>query len=397
MKLTAAIARTLRAPGKYTDGHGLFLHVVDADKRYWMFRFKRARSKERVMSLGAADVVTLAEARKLHTEARALLAKGIDPLDAREAAKPQLSHTFTQAMEEFIGAHQAGWRGARSAHQWRQTLVAYAVPVFGPCPVDQITTEDVLRVLQPIWIEKAVTAAKVRNRVELVLSYAKARKWRSGENPAAWRDNLQLMLPSHAKVRSVEHRAFIPWQEAPRLMRKLTDETSMPARCLSFLVLTGVRSAEARGAQWSEIDLAGRLWAIPAARTKTAKEHRVPLSEAAMEILSALAEVRTKEPLIFLGSVSGRPMADTTLRDLLMRLGYQCSVHGMRSVFRSWAADRGEPADLCEVALGHVVGGKVQQAYHRTDMLEARRRLMADWADFLAQPAAEVIPLRGVA
>jgi integrase len=394
MKLTAAIVRGLRSPGKYTDGRGLFLHVVDADKRYWMFRYQRD-GRERVMSLGGADLVALADARRLHTEARALLAKGIDPLDAREAAKPKPTHTFAEVMEQCIAAHAAGWRGARSIPAWRHSLVAYALPVFGAKLVGEIDLDDVLKVLQPIWITKAVTAARVRNRIETVLDYAKARGWRSGENPAVWCGNLKMLLPARAKFHVVEHRAALPWRDAPAFMVRLAHETSMAGRCLAFCILTGTRSAEARGAQWDEIELDQQVWTIPASRTKAARQQRVPLSAPAMEIVRSLAAVRTTEPFVFFGQRAGRPLSDHVLLRVLRRLGHgDMTVHGFRSTFRDWCGDTGKSWEAAEMALAHAPSGKVVAAYARSDLLDQRRTLMSEWADFLTHEPAQVVPLR---
>jgi integrase len=403
-RLTAAGVAKLRSPGRFVDGDGLALRVVASDQRYWSFRYERG-GRERSMSLGNANVVTLAEARKLHTEARAMLSRGTDPLDAKRQSKRERAKvvTFSDAAEAYIVAHRSAWRG-RGEQLWRASLKQHVFPVCGGKPVDKVKVDDVRSVLEPIWVSKTVTATIVRSRIELILDYAKVRGWRSGENPALWRGNLRSLLPPPAKIHRVEHLAALAWREAPALMGALAQDgltgeaatASGASRCLAFLILTAVRSGEARGCRWDEIDMEQRVWIIPAARMKGGrKEHRVPLSEPAMNILRSLAKLRTTEPLVFLGHVRGRPMRDTTLTTVLRRLSRaSVTVHGMRSCFRDWAADTGKPAEVAEMVLAHTVGSAVARAYARSDLLDRRRELMAAWADYLTQPPAVVVPLR---
>jgi integrase len=393
-KLTGAIVRTLRSPGKYLDGHGLLLHVVAPDKRYWVFRYRRG-DRERTMSLGSADVISLADARKLHTEARAMLARGIDPLAEREQAKAERSGmvTFAQAADAYIEAHRTAWRGRGESH-WRQSLAMHVLPVLGQKAVGQVTVADVLKALTPLWTTKTPMAKIVRSRIELVLDFAGARGWRpaGAGNVATWRGNLRMLLPPPGKVHRVEHHRALPWREAPTLIASL-GETGIAARCLAFLILTATRSGEARGARWDEIDMAQKLWVIPAQRMKAGREHRVPLSEPAMAILTELAELRTGD-LVFFGAKRGSAIGDTTLQTLLGRLGRSVTVHGMRSTFRDWCADTGKLGDLAEVALAHVVGSAVARAYQRSDLLDARRDLMDAWAAYLTAPPAVVLPFQ---
>jgi integrase len=388
--LTATEVRTLRTRGKYRDGHGLLLNVVAPDQRYWMFRYRRGE-RERTMSLGNADVIGLAEARRLHTEARALLARGIDPLEARRAPEPQRAVSFDAAAASYIEAHRAGWRGRTEEH-WRRSLAGYVSPVFGAKPVGSVTTDDVLRALQPIWADKTVTAVNLRSRIELVLDYARARRWRPAgtDNPAVWRGNLKSALPPPARVHRVTHQAALGWASAPALMTALAAEDSMAARCLRFLMLTAVRSSEARGARWDE--LTEVTWTIPAGRIKGGhSEHRVPLCEASQALLGDAAEVRTGD-VVFPGRHGG-PIDSSTLPTLLRRLGYGgITVHGMRSTFADWAAEHGHRADLAEMALAHTVGSAVRRAYQRSDLLEQRRALMQAWGVFLTG-GAEVVRL----
>jgi integrase len=393
MKLTTARVRSLRAPGKYADGNGLILRVTEQGGRFWCYRYV-AGAKDRMMTLGDADVLSLADARKLHTEARVMLAKGIDPLAAREAAKPKAVHSFADVAEAYVAAHRSGWRGRNSVYQWQHSL-SYAIAAFGSKPVEQITTEHVLTLLSPLWTTKAVTATLVRSRVELVLDYAIGRGWRVGPNPAAWRGCLKPLLPAHAKVHTVAHHPALDWHEAPALMTALAAEDDMAARCLRFVILTAARSSEARLATWAEIDLAGRLWSLPAARMKAGRPHRVPLSDAACGLLEPLADLRSGA-LVFEGERAGRPVSDVTLKKLLRRLGHgDVTTHGMRACFRSWCSDTGQNAEAAEMALAHAPPTKLIGTYQRSDLLEPRRPVMQQWADYLTRdPAGVVVPLR---
>jgi integrase len=391
-KLTAVVVRSLRQPGKYSDGDGLVLRVRSTG-RQWLIRYQRD-GKDRSMSLGDADLVSLADARRLHTEARAMLAKGVDPLDAKQqakaAAKPKL--TFAEAAERYIQAHKAAWRG-NGEQKWRGSLARHVLPVFGDKAVATITVEDVLKALTPIWQTKTATASAVRGRVELILDYAKGRGWRAAEagNPAAWRGNLRSLLPAPRKLHQIEHHAALAWREAPALYARLGED--MASRCLKLVILTAVRSVEARGCRWDEIDLAQAVWTIPAKRMKGKQEHRVPLCEPALALLRELAELRTSD-LVFFGARQGRPLDDTTLLRSLHRLDRDLTVHGFRSTFRDWCADHGKPGDVAEQCLAHQVGSAVERSYRRSDVLDRRRALMSEWADYLTRPASVVVPLR---
>jgi integrase len=399
--LTAAAVRTLRTPGKYLDGHGLVLLVVSAEKRYWTFRFKHD-GRGRTMSLGNADVLSLADARRLHTEARGLLARGIDPLAQRQEARAEKRSTvsFAEAAAAYLTAHRAGWH-SRTAEHWRTNLDRHVLPVFGAKPINAINVNDVLRCLTPLWDTKPVIAVSLRSRIELILDYARVRGWRPSDmaNVATWRGNLRMLLSPPAKVHKVEHHPALDWRQVPALMAQLgpgTDETGTPALCLRFLILTATRSGEARGARWSEIDLATALWTVPAARMKAQRDHRVPLSDAALNVLRRLAAVRTGD-LVFFGQRAGREVGDRSLKWVLNRLGHgHVTVHGFRSSFRDWCAETGKPSDVAEMALAHVVGSRVARAYQRSDLIDARRLIMQQWSEYLMRPPAEVVPLRVV-
>ncbi len=401
MKFNAAdVRRRLRKPGKHNDGSGLILHVATEGRGNWVLRYSRA-GRERTMGLGSASVVSLEEAREKAQAARKLLAAGIDPIDARHgvqaAAQAQQAArvTFAEVAARYIAAHEGGWRNPKHCKQWRNTLAAYAEPVIGATPVAEIDTDMVLRVLQPIWSTKPETASRVRSRIELVLDYAGARKWRSGPNPAIWRGNLKLLLPATAKVRTVKHHAALDWRDLPAFVAQLRERHDMGARALEFAILTAARPLEARGARGSEIDIDRAVWTLPAARMKGAREHRVPLAEPALAILAAQAALRDDSGLVFLGQQHGKPMADMTLTAALRHMGRRdLTAHGFRSSFRDWCADTGKPAEIAEAALAHAIGDATVRAYARTDLFERRRQLMADWAGYLSRPSAEVVTLR---
>jgi integrase len=390
-KLTASEVRGLREPGKYNDGNGLVLHIVTPTRRAWVFRYMR-KGKARTMTLGSPDTVSLAEARDRRDAARRLLAEGIDPLDQRHAAD-DAGITFATAAARYIAAHETGWRNPKHRQQWTNTIETYARPVVGALDVSEIATDHVLSVLEPIWREKPETASRLRGRLETILSYATARGWRSGPNPAVWRGHLQLMLPAKTKVRKVEHHAALDWREAPAFVAKLCERDGMGVLAFRFAILTAVRSGEVRGAQWSEIDIERAVWTIPAERMKSGREHRVPLTESALAILRELADVQDGSGLVFFGAKRGALLSDMTLTAVLRRMARSdLTVHGFRSTFRDWAAEATSyPNHVVEMALAHTIGNAVEAAYRRGDLFEKRIALMNDWAAYLAKPPAKVL------
>jgi len=388
-KLSATAVRSLRTPGKYGDGGGLWLIVTTPERRAWVLRYMR-HGRSREMSFGNARDVTLAEAREKAGEARRLLAQGIDPLDHRQAAKgaqtatPANVTTFAQAADRFIAQNEAGWRNPKHRQQWRNTLATYARPHIGELPVADVDTAAVLRVLQPIWTQKPETASRVRGRIEAVLDFARVQGWRDGSNPAAWRGHLALVLPTKAKVRQVEHHAALDWRETPSFMVKLGGRNSFGARALEFAILTAARSGEVRGARWPEIDLGAKLWTVPGQRMKAGRQTRVPLSDAACDVLRGVTDAReAHHGYVFPGMRPKRPLSDMSLTAVLRRMGRgDLTAHVFRSSFRDWCADNGHPAEIAEAALAHTVGDKTVAAYQRGDLLERRRVLMDQWAAF---------------
>ena len=406
--LTAVKVRTAQ-PGRYGDGKGLYLLVRSADARFWLFRYRRdARIRE--MGLGSVADVSLAEAREKAADLHRAVKGGADPLterDARAVAKKAEAHrttvraiTFADVADLYIAAHEASWRNPKHRQQWRNTLDTYAAPILGSLPVADVDTGAVTRVLEPIWREKTETATRLRGRIESVLDYATARGWRAGENPARWRGHLDNLLPAPAKVSKVEHHAALPWQEIGAFMAKLAEQDGVAALVLRFTILTAARTGEAIGATWREIDIASAVWTVPPERMKASREHRVPLSDAAIGVLREAAQLRSDpgpDAPVFPGRKSGAPLSGMAMLMLLRRLGRgDLTAHGFRSSFRDWCAEATNyPREVAEAALAHTLQDKVEAAYRRGDLIEKRSRLMADWARFCARPAplGEVVPI----
>jgi integrase len=415
-------------PGMYADGGGLYLCVgaptakaLAQDKKArgaasWIFRYMRDR-RPHEMGLGPLRDIGLKEARERAAARRRELLAAQDPmaLHSRRAKKERRererqeqearSMTFRRCAEGYIAANEAAWKNPVHRKQWPATLAAYVYPVFGDLPVHAVDVGLVMRVLEPIWTVKPETASRVRGRIETVLDYARARGWRQGENPARWRGHLDLMLPRAAKAKAAarrqtgreEHHAALPYGEIGAFMAALRQQRGTAARALEFAILTAARTAEVIGARWDEIDLAEKLWTIPAGRMKAGREHRVPLSEPALAIVAELAKDRQGD-VLFSGA-GGRPLSNMAMLQTLRRMGRGAlTVHGFRSTFRDWAAERTNfPAEVAEMALAHAVGDKVEAAYRRGDLFQKRRQIMDAWARFCATPAAPsagVVPLR---
>ena len=410
--LTAAKVRTA-APGRYGDGAGLYLLVRSPEARFWLFRYTLG-GKMREMGLGPASgaaAVSLAEvrvkARRFHDAVR----EGRDPLGERSAAEAAakaaahraevLGKTFREVADLYVAAHEAGWRNAKHRQQWANTLTSYAFPHMGNLPVAEVDTAHTMAALEPIWHGKPETASRLRGRIESVLDYAKARGWRTGENPARWRGHLDNLLPARGKVSRVEHHAALPWGEIGAFMVALRGQEGLAARALELTISTAARTSEALNARWSEFDLDQGVWTVPPERMKAGREHRVPLTPAAVTLLRSLLPLR--EPLrgdwVFPGMRDARPLSNMAMLMLLRRMGRaDLTAHGFRSTFRDWAAETGQPADIAEAALAHTLGNKVQAAYQRGDLLTRRRKLMDDWAEFCDRAPAtdKVVPLRAV-
>jgi integrase len=408
-KLTALGVAKVTKPGLYNDGAGLYLQVGRTGTKSWIFRFKPAGySFSREMGLGALHTYTLSEARARAKEVRQRLDEGIDPIEHRKraaeantvsAAKAKTAgKTFDKGAEEFIELHQAEWKNSKHGDQWRNTLRTYASPFIGHLPLLAIDTEAVLSVLRPIWVEKTETATRVRGRIEQVLDSMKLDSNHGWQNPARWRGHLDKKLPKPRKVTKVESHAALPYREIGNFMAELRAMPGTAALATEFTILTACRTSEAIGAQWTEFDMQARLWTVPADRIKAGREHRVPLSDAAMTVLQKAQALGGAGTFVFPGRKAGTGLSNMSLAAVLERMGRDdVTVHGFRSTFKDWAAEQtAYPNEVSEMALAHVVRDKTEAAYRRGDLFEKRVRLMADWADHCAamSAGAEVIPIR---
>ena len=323
--------------------------------------------------------------------------EGKDPIDLRKATRQAEagSLTFRQAAERYIDSHKAGWRNQKHAAQWTSTLESYAFPIFGDQPVGFVDTGAILHALEPIWTVKPDTASRVRGRIEAILDWAKARGYRTGENPARWRGHLQNLLPRTEKLKRVRHHPSLAYHAIGGFIAELRKAGGVAARALEFTILTGARTGEVIGATWAEIDVANKIWTVPAERIKGWREHRVPLSEQAVAILEAMAQEHGQGGHLFPGPRKGRPLSNMAMLAVLKRMKRRdLTTHGFRSTFRDWAAEQtAYPREVCEMALAHAIGDKVEAAYRRGDLFEKRRRLMDDWAGYcdLPNPKGEVV------
>ncbi|BBD80203.1 integrase [Aerosticca soli] len=365
----------------------------------WVFRWRdRTTGKLRDKGLGPVWDVTLEEARRRAATYRQQVREGIDPIDAarqaRAAVKLERARrlTFGQCCEKYMDAHRESWRNAKHAAQWQSTLDTYCASLL-PLPVAEIDTALVIKALEPIWTTKTETATRVRQRIEAVLNWATAREFRTGENPARWRGHLDKLLPKPTKLKNVEHRAALPYSEAGAFMAELRQQKGLGASALELQILTACRPGEVAGAQWAEFDLEGATWTIPGERMKAGKEHRVPLSPPAVALLRKLQRVSV---YVFPGTKKGQPITTAAMLKALRTIRPGFDAHGFRSTFRDWAADQtAYPRDVAEAALAHAVQG-VEAVYRRTDLLNKRARLMADWAKYCAKaaPAGNVTGIR---
>ena len=363
-------------PGRHGDGRGLFLYVKPSGARSWVLRFQVA-GRRRDLGLGSFPDVTLAMARERATEARRLIAEGEDPIAKKHQSKPK---TFKDAADELIESKRPGWKNAKHAAQWSSTLESYVYPKIGRLQVAKIQTADVMACLTPIWSDKPETANRVRQRIEAVIDYTSALGIRTGDNPARWRGHLDNLLPKPTKVRAVKHHPALPHAQIAEFMDKLTKRDGVAARALAFTILTSARSGETRLATWAEIDLDARIWTIPAHRMKAAKEHRVPLSHAAVAMLGARCD---NNALVFESETKvGKPISDMTMTAVLRRMDQKdVTVHGFRSTFRDWAGETSSfPREVIEAALAHGIKDKAKAAYARSDLFDKRRNLIEAWA-----------------
>ena len=377
-------------PGRHADGQGLHLLVKESGSRSWVYRYM-IRGTSRDVGLGAAGPggLSLADARDVATALRLKVKAGIDPLAERQEAEAAAiaraqaakaaSVTFRTAADTYIAANEGNWRNDKHRQQWKNTLSTYAYPIIGDLAVADITTGHVLQILEPIWKEKAETASRLRGRIETILDAAKARGHRDGENPARWRGHIAQILPPRAKLTRGHHKA-LPYEALPGFITRLRMREAVAAKALEFTILTGARSGEVIGALWEEIDLDKAIWTVPAERMKAGKEHRVPLSPRAVQILEATSQFGSK--WLFPATRGGK-MSSMAMTMLLRRMDVAVTVHGFRSAFRDWAAECTSYAhEVAEMALAHTIENKVERAYRRGDLFEKRRLLMDEWATY---------------
>jgi integrase len=396
-QLTYAQITKITNPGRYFDGGtGLHLLVKSATKKYWVFRFKFSGTRQD-MGMGVFPRVSLADARKASYEARVLLDGGTNPLARKSADKAAEATvvgkriTFKEFALECVEAKRPEWRNQKHGDQWVFTLTEYAFPVMGDKTLDQIDTEDVLAILQPIWTTKTETASRLRGRIERILSAATTRKLRSGVNPALWRGHLDTLLAQPKKVTKVKHHTALPFSELPQFIENLQGRDAVAALALEFCILTAARTGEVTGARRGEV--VDNLWTIPAERMKAGRTHRVPLVQRALAILE-MAKSRAPDS-DYLFSRHRGPLSNMAMLTLLARMKCNVTVHGFRSTFRDWVSEATKHSpELAEMALAHTIGNKVEAAYRRGDLLEARRLLMLDWEAHCMGSFGKVIALK---
>ena len=381
-RLSARFVETAKT-GFHADGGNLYLVVTSAGARSWIFRYV-LNTRQRDKGGGSARDVPLAKARTWAREMRALLLAGVDPLGQSSEKKMP---NFGECADAHIKAKNSEWRNAKHADQWTMTLKEYAAPIRSKL-VDQVTTEDILTVLRPIWTKLPETAARLRGRLESVLDAAKAQGYRSGDNPARWRGHLDKLLSKRQKL-TRGHHAAMDFRVLPKFVKLLRDRPSTSASALEFTIIAAARSGEVLGARWEEIDLGAKVWTIPAIRMKAGREHRVPLPPRALEILE---KVKSDDAaFVFTSDDPKKPLSNMAMSMLLRRMQLpDITVHGFRSTFRDWAGETTNfPREIAEAALAHVVGDRVELAYRRGDALEKRRTLMDVWGLYICGEVAQ--------
>lgn len=389
-ELPAITVSRLVQPGRHRVGGvtGLVLQVSEAGGRSWILR-AAVGGRRRDIGLGGFPDVPLARAREKAREIREQIEIGLDPLEVRRAERGRnlsahtTSVTFDACAKLYLASQRGAWKNAKHRQQWETTLARYAGPVLGSMNVQDIALAHILRVLEPIWREKPETAKRLQGRIEKVLAWATVHGYRSGDNPARWHNHLDQALPKPGALRAVKHHAAIAIDAAPGFFAALRERDGMGARALEFLVLTAARSGEVRGATWDEIDLDKGVWIVPSERMKGKRAHTVPLSGPAADLLRNLPRYAGISALVFPGA-AGRPLSDMSLTAVMRRMGLDATVHGFRSTFKDWAAERTSfPNEVSEMCLAHAIGSKVEAAYRRGVLLEKRREMVSEWAAFV--------------
>ncbi len=375
-KLTDRKVKSFSEPARISDGFGLYIRVRNADAKSWAFVYRNGE-KWTEIGLGPYPDVALAKARDKAAEMRVLIADGQDP---RLALKATVEPTFKEVAAQVIESMEGEWSNAKHRYQWEQTLGSSYCALILDKKISAIDLDDVLAVLTPVWQKKPETASRLRSRLERLLNFAKTKRWRSGENPATWRGNLENVLPRRDKKKTIVHLPALPYGEVPAFVVRLRDVLGASARALEIQILTACRTGEVLGATWQEIDLDAAIWTIPKHRMKARKEHRVPLSEHAILILRGMAEVRSSD-FVFPGQALNKPLSNMALTMLMRRMKVDAVPHGFRSAFRDWCGDETSfPREIAEAALAHQVGNEVERSYRRSDALEKRRGLMNAWS-----------------
>ena len=401
-ELTALEVKRLTKPGRYAVGviPGLLLVVKETGARSWILRVK-AGSRRRHIGLGGYPEVSLAKARERAAEAKALIAKGVDPLERKRALQEALRAsqngrlTFAEAARRCHEKKVPEFKNPKHAAQWVRSLENYAFPAIGGMAVEDIELSHVLAVLEPIWQTKTETASRVRQRLENVLTWATISGYRTKENAARWKGHLDAILPIPTKIKNVQHMRALPWQDINPFMVELRKQEGMGARALEFIILTACRSGECRLATWDEISFADAVWTIPAERTKTGKEHKVPLVRDALKLLESLPRFEGSNYLFT--APRGGPLSNMTISAVCRRMKVDAVPHGFRSTFRDWAAEcTNYPREVAEQALAHTIGNAVEAAYRRGDLFKKRQKLMQAWAAFInksVEVKADAIPI----
>jgi integrase len=380
-------------PGYHRCGQGLYLQVSTQGTKSWLYRYKSPiTQKQREMGLGSLNFVGLAEARQLAISQKRLVIDGKDPIEERKRSRveQQLSQARNLSFEDVawacITSKSHEWKNAKHAQQWKNTLKTYAFPIIGHLPISEITTDLILRILEPIWVTKAETASRVRQRLETIWDYGKARNYVEGDNPARLKGHLDKLLPNTAKVKRVRHFAALPYKDVGKFVKDLRSRTGYSVLGLEFLILTAARTGEVIGAKWNEIDFEKAVWVIPAERMKAGSEHRVPLCERAIEILTSISSNRHPDGYVFSGWKKNTGLSNNAFLAVLKKMERSdITTHGFRSCFRDWAAEEAYQFsnETIELALAHTITNKVEAAYRRGDQLERRRELMAEWGKFI--------------
>lgn len=390
-KLTDRMVREMKQRGYFGDGGGLWLQVSKSGSKSWVFRYTR-NGQTHELGLGSYVNVPLGTARQKAEAIRHALGRDEDPLAARIAARAAAAArlTFAQCAEQYIAMHSPGWKNPKHADQWTNTLDTYAMPVIGKLDVGLVDTQHIVQILEPIWVSKNETASRVRGRLERVLAWARTRGLRTGDNPATWRNHLDTLLPRPASVQQQKHHAALPFKDIHAFVTELHAQPGVTARALEFTILTATRTGEVIAATWEEINLREEVWIIPKTRMKAKREHRVPLSSRAVELLKQMKKAR-KSDFVFPGWKAGTGLSNMAMLQLLRKAGYsELTVHGFRSTFRDWCAEMTSyPRELAEAALAHTLSNKAEAAYFRSDMFEKRREMMQAWCNYINAAPAE--------